>query len=92
MEIMPGSKVLVFDSLLFEDDKSTPLNYTFRAATVISRYGFISKFVNDLNDEPAKYPDCVDVEFDHRSGKISKGHFTYGVYLLYWVENEQSSN
>lgn len=77
LQIMPGSRVLVFDSSLFIDDVTTPLSYTLRPATVIRRYGRLRKdYGNDLILGP--YPDLVDVVFDHREG-VSKGHFTNSV-------------
>ena len=76
-EILPGTRVLVFDNSLFKDDKSTPLSFTVRPATVVMRYGYIS------SASGYKYPDCVDVQFDHwKKGDISKGHFTKGVELI----------
>jgi hypothetical protein len=70
--ILPGARVLVFDPTLFKDDKTTPLSHTMKAATVVSRYGCRSL-------QFGKYPDCIDVLFDHRKEKVSKGHFTNGV-------------
>ena len=72
-EILPGTRVMVFDSRLFKDDKSTPLSYTIRLATVICRYGYESKF------GLGKYPDLVNVIFDHKPNNISRGHFTDGI-------------
>jgi len=37
---------------------------------------------NRVLGEMRTYPDLVDVVFDHRPGKISLGHFTYGVQRL----------
>lgn len=73
-ELFPGDRVLVFDSLLYKDDKSTPLSITMRPATIVARYGR-----KDYDWESRKnwvYSDLIDVEFDHRPGKISHGHFT----------------
>ena len=82
--IGPGSRVYVFDWLLFEDDEKTPLSYTFRPATVICRYGVrrswrLSKMVEKDDIVESIYPDQVDVIFDHRPDQISHGHFTSGV-------------
>ena len=96
--LMPGDRVLVFDSSLFKDDISTPLSFTERPATVVCRYGYhsfwrLNKFelqrclsgTSDLYPggyEVWKYPDLVDVQFDHRPERISHGHFTTGVKNL----------
>ena len=74
--IMPGDRVLVFDSTLFRDDKSTPISFTVRPATVLRRYGKHSCC------KRWTYPDLVDVLFDHRPKQESKGHFTNGVKSL----------
>ncbi len=75
--IFPGTRVLVFDPTIFKDDKSTPLSMTIKPATVTMRYGYISKALG------YKYPDCVDVQFDHwKKGHISHGHFTKGVEII----------
>lgn len=72
--IVPGSRVLVFDHLLFVDDKSTPISVTMKPAIVLRRYG--------RRCHPALgnwcYPDLVDVQFDHRPNE-SHCHFTEGV-------------
>ena len=74
--ILAGSRVLVFDHTLYVNDIKTPLSVTMRSATVISRYGFISKYIEkEHGREAAKYPDCCDVIFDH-SGRVSRVHFT----------------
>ena len=80
--IMPGDRVRVFDSSLFEDDISTPLSMTVKPATVVCRYGAISHTMLTFG-HPSKYPDLVDVQFDHRPEHISHGHFTTGIDLLY---------
>ena len=36
--IMPGSRVLVFDGRIFKNDKDTPLSMTMRPAIVVCRY------------------------------------------------------
>lgn len=64
----PGDRVMVFDSLLFEDDVSTPLSYTVRPATVVRHYGMRTRY--------GIYPSCIDVVFDHRRDRVSHGHFT----------------
>jgi len=89
-EIFPGDRVMVWDHSLWIRDDLTPECH--RPATVICRYG--RKDVSTHNifydeygfayGEPVIYiyDDLVDVEFDHRPGEITKGHFTYGVKLL----------
>lgn len=75
-DMLPGSRVMVFDHLLFKDDVSTPLSFTMRPATVICRYG---QKINEsyTNGNDWIYEDMVDVQFDHwNPGRISKGHFT----------------
>lgn len=73
-QIMPGSRVKVFDHRLFIDDVRTPLGYTMRKATVISRYGCEGTF--------GRYPDLIDVRFDYRPDEISHGHFTEMVEMI----------
>lgn len=68
--IVNDSRVLVFDPTLYINDEETPPEETFKPATVICRYGEVNKRYN------VKYEDLVDVKFDHRPNKISKGHFT----------------
>lgn len=79
---LPGDRVLVFDSLLYKDDKATPLSTTLKWGTVIKWYGTPMREypINDLVLGP--YESVVDVEFDHRKG-ISSGHFTYGIPVHY---------
>ena len=71
MEILPGSRVKVFDGRLFVNDKATPLSVTMKPATVVKRYGYRSEYNREW-----VYPDCVDVIFDHWPERVSKGHFT----------------
>lgn len=66
-----GDRVVVFDSVLYKDDKSTPLSYTMRPATVVCWYG--------EHLQARIYPSLIDVKFDHRPAHISKAHFTEGV-------------
>ena len=77
-EILPGARVRVFDPKLFIDDKSTPISFTIRKATVVCRYG---KDSSDLG--LGKYDDLVDVIFDHRPKEISHGHFTNAVIKIW---------
>ena len=71
--ILPGSRVLVWDATLFQDDIKTP--DCWRPATVVSRYGYRSRMFGD-------YPDCVDVVFDHRKVRESCGHLTNGIRAI----------
>lgn len=72
-KIIPGAKVLVFDSSVFVDDVTTPLSVTMRPATVLRRYGCKSKHFG-------RYSDLLSVRFD--DGSISCGHFIEGVELI----------
>lgn len=90
-DIMPGDRVLVFDSTLFRDDLSTPLTYTMRPATVVRRYGFniywgaSNYLIREIYSEGYdfwKYPDCLDVLFDHKPERESCGHSTKGVRTI----------
>ena len=80
-EIMHDARVIVFDSILYKDDISTPSKHTMRPATVVCRYG--RKDAAITSDWPERiYDDLVDVIFDHRPERVSKGHFTYAVSLI----------
>lgn len=67
--LYPGDRALVYDSLEFINDIATPAATLMKPATIISRYGRYSKMLGP-------YPDLVDVVFDHRPYKVSRGHFT----------------
>ena len=87
-DLMPGDRIFVFDNFLYKDDIQTPLSFTMRSATIVRRYGTHRAWrglrsLARQNLYPGfydtwKYPDMVDVIFDHRPG-ISRGHFTSGV-------------
>lgn len=77
---MPGSRVKVFDPWLYRDDRSTPISETVKPATVVCRYG--SKTTDPESGLTRHYPDLVDVLFDHRPERVSRGHFTSGVELI----------
>lgn len=72
----PGDRVMVFDYTLFKDDKTTPLSYTVRPATIVRWYGSpVQHFpINDCTLGP--YESLIDVVFDHRPERESHGHFT----------------
>lgn len=72
-EIMPGDRVLVYDSLAFVDDITTPVFKLMRPATIICRYGY-RQGVRGRGSRI--FSDIVDVVFDHRSEFVSHGHFT----------------
>ena len=88
--ILPGCRVMVFDTSLYVDDIKTPPSMTIRKATVIRRYGYKFIYLGNISyddfggkfGEPEEwlYPDCVDVVFDW-SQKESKGHFTTGIQM-----------
>ncbi len=80
---LPGARVIAFDHLLYMDDIRTPLSYTMRPATVVARYGQSAEHLRLSDVTLGPYPDLVDVLFDHRPERVSKGHFTDGVHLLY---------
>ncbi len=71
------SRVKVFDYALYVDDRVTPLSYTMRWATVVCRYGKLKKVYLSGDLVLGPYEDCVDVIFDHRPERVSRGHFTH---------------
>jgi hypothetical protein len=73
--ILPGSRVMVFDHLLYKNDKDTPLSVTVKPATVIQRYGRLETFYPISETVLGPYPDLIDVRFDHRPDQVSHGHF-----------------
>lgn len=78
--LAPGTRVIVFDYLIYKDDVTTPLSMTLKPATVVCHYGALKEYYSrDLSLGP--YSSLIDVRFDHRPEKISKGHFTYGISL-----------
>ena|ERR1035437_205080 len=81
----PGDRVLVYDASLFKDDVSTPCLELERPATVVCWYGEVEKHypINDFTLGP--YESLVDVVFDHRPNKISRGHFGDGVEKLEYL-------
>lgn len=76
--IQHGDRVLVYDSSCFIDDVSTPVEMLMKPATVVTRYG--TKV--DYGSGPVRYPDLVDVVFDCRPDRISRGYFTKSVILI----------
>jgi hypothetical protein len=69
--IPPGTRVKVYDWI----DKVVA------DATTVRHYGKpIEKYSNDFALGP--YESCVDVIFDHKPDKISKGHFTYAIHIF----------
>jgi hypothetical protein len=72
----PGTRVMVFDSMLFRDDITTPLSMTVQPATVLRWYG--RRACKVLGSYP--YESLIDVRFDH-DGRESKGHFAESLYV-----------
>ena len=66
---------MVFDASLFKDDRTTPLSMTMKPATVICWYGYRDK-------QFGIYGNMVDVLFDHRPERVSKGHFVWATKEL----------
>jgi hypothetical protein len=76
-----GTRVIVFDSRLYKDDVTTPSAQTRQPATVLRHYGEpLQHYSKDLHLGP--YESLIDVQFDH-DGRISKGHFTWGIELIH---------
>lgn len=75
MEYFPGMRLLVFDNTLFKDDITTPLSMTMKPATVMCWYGYRDK-------QYGIYPNMVDVLFDHKPDRVSKGHFVWATKEL----------
>ncbi len=76
-QIMPGDRVLVYDSLLFKNDDDTPVSFCMKPATVVCRYGRIKETYLCGDYSLGPYLDLCDVEFDHRG--LSKAHFTSSI-------------
>ncbi len=68
-DFFPGTRVIVFDPLLYVDDVKTPLNVTRKPATVVCWHGTYNK------DPIWIYENQIDVRFDHRPERVSNGHF-----------------
>lgn len=79
-ELMPGVRVLVFDSRLFKNDVDTPLSITLKPATIVSRYGKYD-YCSAYEGGRIRYDDLLDVVFDHRPN-IVRCVYTYGVRLI----------
>ena len=78
--IVEGSRVKAFDYRLYKNDIETPLSVTLKEGTIICRYGvFSDSIAKNCGYEAGKYPDLVDIVFDHEPNKISHGHFTCGI-------------
>ncbi len=75
MEYFPGTRLMVFDNTLFRNDIDTPLSVTMKPATVTCWYGYRDK-------QFGLYPNMVDVLFDHRSERVSRGHFIWATKSL----------
>lgn len=57
--LFPGTRVRVFDSRRFKDDRSTPLSVTMRPATVVRWYGATKEMYSF-----GPYENLIDVVFD----------------------------
>lgn len=73
----PGTRVIVFDTRLYRDDRRTPLSVTLQPATVLAWYGRLYRKSGDLDLGP--YPSLIDVRFDH-DGRVSRAHFADRIY------------
>ena len=82
---MPGDRVLAFDNRLYRDDVSTPPSVTVRPATVLARYGTKS-------ERFGRYPDLVDLRFDHRPERPSHAHFTHVVVRLTRLPDQEAKS
>jgi hypothetical protein len=71
-EFPVGTKVIVFDSTLYKNDKITPLSMTMLPATVVRWYDITSPLPNGGTITE----NVIDVIFDHRPEEVSHGHFT----------------
>ena len=79
--IYPDSRVKVYFSSGFVNDKLTPVNSLMKPATVVRRYG--KKSILPIHEtKKFEYPDLLDVIFDHEPNRVSCGHFTYLVELM----------
>lgn len=63
----PGTRLMMFDSRRYVDDRKTPLSVTIRPATVLRWYGYRSQLFGI-------YPSIIDVMFDGDTEE-SIGHF-----------------
>jgi len=81
-EIFPGFRAMVFDPYANGKEGYLQNEGEYKAASIVKRYGFVSEWMEkEHGRETARYPDCVDVIFDH-SGRLSKAHFTDGIRAL----------
>lgn len=71
-EFPVGTRVIVFDSTLYKNDKITPLSMTMLPATVVKWYDITSPLPNGGTITE----NVIDVIFDHRPEEVSHGHFT----------------
>ena len=84
---LEGRRARVWDHRLYRDDKRTPAKVCFRKATIVRHYGKKIRVPDSVGSEDGywKYPDLVDVVFDHRPNVVSHGHFTSGIRLVMGV-------
>lgn len=80
----PGTRVLVFDSRRYKDDRATPLHQTLCMATVERWYG-------KRSERFGLYPSLLDVRFDHTPEKVSRGHLATPDNRVRVVETEEQA-
>jgi hypothetical protein len=84
MNIMPGDRVLVGESLLFKNDIDTPWDSLLRPGTVTNRFGILAYTYDSPELESTifgPYPDYLEIEMDEirPTGDKKTGSFTYAV-------------
>lgn len=90
MNLYPGTRVKLFDPLLYHDDIKTPLSATVKKATVVKWYGKSVPPISGEDGSNWEYENLVDVRFDHRPDSISHGHFAYPPYMT--IVGKEASN
>ena len=76
INITPGDRVLVGESLLYKNDVDTPFQSLLRPGTVIKRYGLLPYSIGDLY--LGHYPDLLDIEMDDE--RPTGDHLMRGVF------------
>ena len=79
--LYPGTRVKVFDSSLYKDDKKTPPSVTIKKATVVKWYAYSRPPIGGGDGPNWEYENLVDVVFDHRPDSISHAHFADPPYI-----------
>ena len=93
-EFWPGTRLLMFDSRLFKDDRTTPLSLTMQPCTILRWYGtneipgfedrhkYSARHGGKTVEELRviwRYGSLVDVRWD-RDGCVTRGKFADDVY------------